>query len=122
LSALVLSKCVSSNLDISVFGRYTYFATEAFWGAIAFWLCRRAGALRRAAATILVLYPFAYSWDRYTLSVGVFDIPLRTGVEVAGIPIEEHLFMIVVPSLVIGFHENLHGSGTEGASEGELRE
>lgn len=96
--------------DISVFGRYTYLATELFWGAIAVLLLRRANALRRAGATILALYPVAYVWDRYTLAVGVFDIKLRTGIEVAGIPIEEHIFMAVVPGLVIAFHETLFGS------------
>ncbi|AGB39526.1 lycopene cyclase domain-containing protein [Natronococcus occultus] len=96
--------------DISAFGRYTYLATELFWGAIAFLLLRRANALRRAGATILALYPIAYVWDRYTLAVGVFDIKLRTGIEVAGIPIEEHIFMAVVPGLVIAFHETLFGA------------
>ncbi|NKE37152.1 lycopene cyclase domain-containing protein [Natronococcus sp. JC468] len=96
--------------DISVFGRYTYLATELFWGAIAFLLLRRANALRRAGATILALYPVAYVWDRYTLEVGVFDIKLRTGIDVAGIPLEEHLFMAVVPGLVVAFHETLFGS------------
>ncbi|WP_254863661.1 lycopene cyclase domain-containing protein [Halovivax gelatinilyticus] len=95
------------GLDISVFGRYTYLATELFWGAVAFVLLRRANALERAAVTIVTLYPIAYVWDRYTLAVGVFSIDLRTGVEVAGIPIEEHLFAIVVPGLVLGVHETL---------------
>ncbi len=95
--------------NIGVLGRYTYLATELFWGAIAFALLRRAGALRRAAITILALYPIAYVWDRYTLAVGVFSIELRTGVEVAGIPLEEHLFMAVVPGLVIAFHETIFG-------------
>lgn len=95
--------------DIGVLGRYTYLATEVFWGAIAFALLWRAGALRKAAVTILALYPIAYVWDRYTLEVGVFSIDLRTGVEVAGIPIEEHLFMAVVPGLVIGVHETIFG-------------
>ncbi|MFC4988334.1 MULTISPECIES: lycopene cyclase domain-containing protein [Saliphagus] len=93
--------------DISVLGRYTYLATELFWGAVAFSLLRRAGALGRAAVTIGALYPIAYVWDRYTLAVGVFSIDLRTGVEIAGIPLEEHLFMAVVPGLVLGFHETL---------------
>ncbi|WP_254768944.1 lycopene cyclase domain-containing protein [Salinilacihabitans rarus] len=97
--------------DISVLGRYTYLATELFWGTIAFLGLRRAGALRRAAATILALYPIAYVWDRYTLAVGVFDINLRTGIDVAGIPIEEHLFMAVVPGLVLAVHETLFGDG-----------
>ncbi|WP_247001721.1 lycopene cyclase domain-containing protein [Halosolutus gelatinilyticus] len=96
--------------DIGVFGRYTYLATELFWGAVAVLLLRRADALRKAAVTILALYPIAYVWDRYTLAVGVFDIKLRTGVDVAGIPLEEHLFMAVVPGLVIGVHETLFGS------------
>ncbi|MHC3437071.1 lycopene cyclase domain-containing protein [Natrialbaceae archaeon A-gly3] len=95
--------------DISVFGRYTYLVTELFWGAIAVFLLRRAGALRRAAVTILALYPIAYLWDRYTLEVGVFDIKLRTGIDLAGIPLEEHLFMAVVPGLVVGFHETIFG-------------
>ncbi|MDQ2051357.1 lycopene cyclase domain-containing protein [Natronolimnohabitans sp. A-GB9] len=95
--------------DISVLGRYTYLATELFWGAVAVVLLRRANALRKAGVTILALYPIAYLWDRYTLSVGVFDIKLRTGIDIAGIPLEEHLFMAVVPGLVIGFHETIFG-------------
>jgi len=94
-------------VDISIFGRYTYFVTELFWGAIAAVLLRRSGSERRALRTIVVLYPLGYLWDRYTLDVGVFEIPLRTGVDVAGIPLEEHLFMLVVPSMVIGVHETL---------------
>jgi len=95
--------------DISVFGRYTYLVTELFWGTIAALLIRRSGAERRAALTLIVLYPLGYLWDRYTLEVGVFEIPLRTGVEFAEIPLEEHLFMLVVPSMVIGVHETLRG-------------
>jgi lycopene cyclase domain-containing protein len=93
--------------DISVFGRYTYLVTELFWGAVALSLCRRTNSTRKALRVSLVLYPFAYAWDRYTLEVGVFDIPLRTGIEVAGIPIEEHVFMFVVPSVVVGTAELL---------------
>jgi lycopene cyclase domain-containing protein len=114
LSVVVLSVDVPSKPDIGVFGRYTYLLTEVFWGAIAFVLLDRANGLGRAAKTVLVLYPVAYVWDRYTLAVGVFDIPLRTGIDLAGIPLEEHLFAVVVPSLVLGFHENLHG-GSDGA-------
>ena len=95
--------------DISVLGRYTYLATELVWGTVAVLLLHRANALRKAAVTILALYPVAYLWDRYTLAVGVFDIKLRTGVDIAGIPLEEHLFMAVVPGLVIGFHETIFG-------------
>jgi lycopene cyclase domain-containing protein len=95
--------------DIGVFGPYTYLVTEVLWGSVAFALLWRAGALRRAAKTIVVLYPVAYVWDWYTLEVGVFDIVLRTGVDLLGIPIEEHLFMVVVPALVVGLHETLHG-------------
>ena len=94
--------------DISVFGRYTYLATEIFWGAIAFLLLRRAGALRRAARTVVALYPIAYVWDWYTLKIGIFDIELRTGRDLLGVPVEEHIFMVVVPSLVVAFHETLH--------------
>ncbi|QSW99120.1 lycopene cyclase domain-containing protein [Haloterrigena alkaliphila] len=97
--------------DISVFGRYTYLVTELVWGAVAVLLLRRANALRRAAVTIAALYPIAYCWDRYTLAVGVFDIKLRTGIDIAGIPLEEHLFMGVVPGLVVGFHETIFGDG-----------
>ncbi len=99
--------------DISVFGRYTYLVTELFWGTIAGLLLWQTGSTKRAARTVLALYPLGYLWDRYTLDVGVFEIPLRTGIEVAGIPIEEHLFMLVVPSMVIGVHEALSDSGTE---------
>lgn len=94
--------------DITIFGRYTYLVTIVFWGAVAGALLHRAGALGRAAKTVLVLYPVAYVWDWYTLEVGVFDIIERIGIDVAGIPLEEHGFMIVVPSLVIGFHETIH--------------
>ncbi len=94
--------------DISVFGRYTYLATEVFWGAVAVLLLRRAGALGRAAKTVVALYPIAYVWDWYTLEIGIFDIELRTGVDLLGVPIEEHIFMVVVPSLVVAFHETLH--------------
>ncbi|AJF24747.1 lycopene cyclase domain-containing protein [Haloarcula sp. KBTZ06] len=95
--------------DIGVFGPYTYLVTEVVWGSIALVLLWRANALRMAAKTIVVLYPIAYVWDWYTLTVGVFAIKLRTGVDLLGIPIEEHIFMIVVPALILGIHENLHG-------------
>lgn len=94
--------------DISaVLGPYTYLASELVFGSIALVLLVRAGALRRAGVTIAVLYPVAFFWDWYTLTIGVFSIRLRTGVSLLGIPIEEHLFMIVVPALVIGVHETL---------------
>ncbi len=93
--------------DIGVFGPYTYLATEAAFGTLAAVLLHRAGAWWSAARTIAVLYPLAYVWDWYTLEVGVFAIPLRTGIEFVGIPLEEHLFMVVVPALVIGIHETL---------------
>ena len=95
--------------DITVFGRYTYLVTELFWGAVAFTLLRRTNSTRKALRVSLVLYPFAYAWDRYTLKVGVFDIPMRTGIEIAGIPLEEHVFMFVVPSMVVGTAEVLEG-------------
>ena len=91
--------------DIDVFGRYTYLVTEVVFGAFAYALLSATGALGRAAKTVVALYPLAYVWDRYTLDVGVFQINLRTGKEFLGIPIEEHLFMVVVPSLVVGFYE-----------------
>ena len=94
--------------DIGVLGPYTYLATIIFWGAIATWLIRRANAERRAVLTIGLLYPIGYVWDWYTLHVGVFDIILRTGIDILGIPLEEHLFILVVPAMVIGVHENLH--------------
>jgi lycopene cyclase domain-containing protein len=93
--------------DIGVLGPYTYLATEVAFGAVAAVLLHRSGAWWPAARTIAVLYPIAYVWDWYTLTVGVFAIPLRTGVELAGIPLEEHVFMVVVPALVIGVHETL---------------
>jgi lycopene cyclase domain-containing protein len=96
--------------DIGVLGPYTYLATEVAFGSLALALLVRAGraALRRAAVTVAVIYPLAYVWDWYTLEVGVFAIRLRTGVEFVGIPLEEHIFMIVVPALVLGVHETLH--------------
>jgi lycopene cyclase domain-containing protein len=91
----------------AVFGPYTYLASEVAFGSVAFLLLYRAGALRRAGRTILALYPIAYAWDWYTLHIGVFAIELRTGVDLLGIPIEEHLFIVVVPALVIGVHETI---------------
>ncbi|WP_135820983.1 lycopene cyclase domain-containing protein [Halostella litorea] len=95
--------------DIGVFGPYTYLVTEVAFGSVALALLVRADALRRAARTVAALYPIAYVWDWYTLRVGVFSIELRTGVDLLGIPVEEHLFMVVVPALVVGFHETVNG-------------
>jgi lycopene cyclase domain-containing protein len=96
--------------DIGVLGPFTYLATEVVFGSVALALLVRAGAVWRAARTIAVLYPVAYVWDWYTLEVGVFVIALRTGVELLGIPLEEHLFMVVVPAFVLGLHETLAAS------------
>lgn len=93
--------------DITVFGPYTYLATEVLWGSIALALLWYADAFRSAGRTIAVLYPAAFLWDWYTLTVGVFSIPMRTGIELLGIPIEEHIFILVVPAVVIGTHESL---------------
>jgi len=101
-------------LDITVFGPYTYLVTELFWGSLAVALVTYAGAWRAAARTVLLLYPPAYVWDWYTLEVGVFAIPLRTGVELLGIPIEEHIFMLVVPTMVVGAHETLRKLDADG--------
>ncbi|KDS90475.1 lycopene cyclase [Halorubrum saccharovorum] len=99
--------------DITVLGPYTYLATEVVFGAVAVGLLRYAGALRGAARTIAALYPVAYLWDWYTLEVGVFEITLRTGYDLFGIPIEEHLFMVVVPALVLGLHETIRTLSAE---------
>nr|WP_233739941.1 lycopene cyclase domain-containing protein [Halovenus carboxidivorans] len=80
-------------------------ATELVFGAVAFGLLYYAGSLRSAARTIAAVYPIAYLWDWYTLEVGVFEIVMRSGYDLFGIPVEEHIFMIVVPALVLGFHE-----------------
>ncbi len=93
--------------DITVFGAYTYLVTELLWGSVALVLVAYAGAWRGAARTVALLYPFAFVWDWYTLAVGVFAIPMRTGVELLGIPVEEHIFMLVVPAMVVGTHETL---------------
>ena len=92
---------------ITVLGPYTYLATEAVFGSAAIGLLVYADAIRSAGRTIVALYPVAYVWDWYTLELGVFQIPMRTGYELFGIPIEEHLFMLVVPGLVIGLHESM---------------
>ncbi|MDS0295424.1 lycopene cyclase domain-containing protein [Halogeometricum luteum] len=101
--------------DIGALGPYTYLATELVFGTVAFALLARAGrgALWSAVRTIAVLYPVAYLWDWYTLEVGVFEIVLRTGVDLFGIPLEEHLFMVVVPAFVLGLHETLRRSDRE---------
>ncbi|MFB6235303.1 MAG: lycopene cyclase [Halopenitus sp.] len=93
--------------DITALGPYTYLATEIVFGAAALALLRYANAIRDAARTIFALYPVAYVWDWYTLEVGVFEIITRTGVDFFGIPIEEHVFMVVVPAFVIGLHETI---------------
>ena len=97
--------------DVTVLGPYTYLATEVAFGAAAFALLARADALWRAAKTVAAVYPVAYVWDWYTLEVGVFEIPMRTGVELLAIPLEEHLFMVVVPALVLGVHETVNARG-----------
>lgn len=102
--------------DISVFGPYTYLVTEVVFGTLALVLLSYTNALGRAARTVLALYPLAYVWDWYTLHVGVFEIPLRTGVELLGIPLEEHIFMVVVPALVVGVHELVNGTPRNGVS------
>lgn len=91
--------------DIGVLGPYTYLATEVFWGAVALGLLLYADALRSAGRTLVVLYPVAFVWDWYTLEVGVFAIRMRTGIDVLGIPLEEHIFIVVVVTLVVGVHE-----------------
>ena len=98
--------------DIGVFGPYTYLVTEVVFGSAALALLTYTGSLKRAARTVVALYPIAYVWDWYTLQVGVFEIRLRTGVDLLGIPIEEHIFMIVVPALVVGIHELVNGVAT----------
>lgn len=97
-------------IDIgAIFGRYTYLASEVVFGTLALGLILYTGSWRRAAKTVATLYPLGYVWDWYTLEIGVFSIPLRTGAMFLGIPVEEHLFILVIPSLVIGWHELLHG-------------
>lgn len=93
--------------DITVFGAYTYLVTELLWGTLALALVAYAGAWWPAARTVAILYPPAFLWDWYTLKVGVFAIPMRTGVELLGIPLEEHIFILVVPTMVVGAHETL---------------
>jgi len=91
----------------AVLGPYTYLGSEIVFGAVALALLLRTGAIREAAVTIGVLYPVAYLWDWYTLAIGVFEIHRRTGLAFLGIPVEEHLFMVVVPAMVIGVHETI---------------
>lgn len=93
--------------DIGVLGPYTYLATEAAFGVLALALLRRTSSVGKAARTVVALYPLAYVWDWYTLEVGVFAVRLRTGVDLFGIPLEEHLFMVVVPALVVAFAETV---------------
>ncbi|MFW6153385.1 MAG: lycopene cyclase domain-containing protein [Halobacteriota archaeon] len=99
--------------DITVLGPYTYLVTLVFWGTVAVALLARADALRRAAITVAVLYPIGFVWDWYTLTVGVFQINRHLGVELLGIPLEEHFFIVVVPALVIGVHETLQARGSD---------
>lgn len=95
--------------DISVVtGSYTYLVSEIVFGVAALAMLYRADAFRRVARTIVVLYPIAFFWDWYTLTIGVFEIHLRTGIDLLGIPLEEHLFILVVTGFVVGIHESLN--------------
>ncbi|MFB6081240.1 MAG: UbiA family prenyltransferase [Halanaeroarchaeum sp.] len=96
--------------DVSVLGPYTYIVTEAVFATVALGLLVRADALVRGAVTVAAVYPLGYLWDWYSLQAGVFAIPYRTGIEVLGIPLEEHLFILIVPALVVGVHELLRAS------------
>lgn len=98
--------------DITMFGPYTYLVTILFWGIFAALVLTRVGAWRRAGRTIAVLYPIGYLWDWYSLEVGIFRIVKRTGVDLLGIPLEEHLFILVIPAMVVAVHETLHGRGS----------
>jgi lycopene cyclase domain-containing protein len=93
--------------DITVFGDYTYLVTELLWGIVAITLVTYAGVWRETARTVVILYPFALLWDWYTLKVGVFAIPMRTGIELVGVPLEEHIFMLLIPAMVVGTHETI---------------
>lgn len=93
--------------DVTVFGAYTYLVTEIAWAAVALGLLWYAAAWRAAARTVAVLYPPGFLWDWYTLEVGVFEIPYRTGVDLLGIPIEEHIFIVLIPTMVVATHEAL---------------
>lgn len=93
--------------NIAVFGPYTYLVTELLWGAVAVALLWYADAFRAAGRVVAVVYLPAYLWDWYTLTVGVFAIRLRTGVDFLGIPIEEHVFIVLVPAFVVGVHESI---------------
>ena len=104
--------------DVTALGPYTYLATELAWGTVACALLWYADAWRAAARTTAVLYPFALAWDWYTLHVGVFSIPMRTGVELLGVPVEEHLFMLLVPAMVVGTHESLRRIRDDPAAPG----
>ena len=95
----------SPTLGTELFGPYIYLAMEAGFGAIAMVLLYLTSSFRSAAKTIALLYPLAYVWDWYSLEVGVFDIVRRTGIEVVGIPLEEHIFIVVVAAFVVGVHE-----------------
>jgi lycopene cyclase domain-containing protein len=113
--------------DVTVFGPYTYLVTELLWGTVALALLAYSGAWRSAARTVAVLYPFAFLWDWYTLTVGVFSIPMRTGIDLLGIPVEEHVFIVLVPAMVVATHESLRklrgeraaGEVARGAGAGE---
>jgi lycopene cyclase domain-containing protein len=108
--------------DITVFGEYTYLVTELLWGTVALGLIAYADVWRKAARTVLVLYPPAFVWDWYTLEVGVFAIPMRTGIELLGIPLEEHIFILVVPAMVVGTYETLHKLDADGRLPAVLSE
>ncbi|MFB6114444.1 MAG: UbiA family prenyltransferase [Halodesulfurarchaeum sp.] len=98
---------LASNPDPGVWlgGQYLYLASEIVFLVVSIVLIRKTGRLRSALKTVALLYPIAYVWDWYTLQVGIFAITRRTGIDVLGIPLEEHLFIVVVPLFVVSLHE-----------------
>lgn len=98
-----------------VLGDVVYLGLLCVFGGFALVLLRRTGSIRRAARTIVVLYPIAFLWDWYSLRIGIFDVNRHVDVFVLGVPIEEHLFILVVSAFVIGVHEQLR-VGAEGSN------
>lgn len=98
---------LSGGIDVSgrLFGPSLYLASEVLFGLVAFGLLRATDSVGSAARTIAVIYPVAFLWDWYTLHVGVFAILRRSGIVVLGIPLEEHLFIVVVTAFIVGLHE-----------------
>jgi len=85
-------------------GHLTYLAVLAFIAGASLWLeyAVRTRVLRRPLrllASVLPVWVLFVVWDRYAVDAGhwTFDDDLISGIRIGSLPIEELLFLVVVP-------------------------